>query len=247
MRYIQIDTINYLDIYCIIDIIISNKKEKYMDNKQYVVDDFSVRESWRIFRIISEFVDGFETMSEIYPAVTVFGSAKITENDPIYELGRNIGRLLAENGFAVITGGGPGAMEAANRGAMEAGGKSVGLCIQLPHEQASNPYTNVRLNFRYFFVRKVMFVKYAMAYVILPGGFGTMDELFESLTLIQTHRIKPFPVIMLGKDYWKDLVAWIKKTMLGKNRMICPDDLDLFQLTDDPEAAVAAIKRIVII
>jgi uncharacterized protein (TIGR00730 family) len=247
MRYIQRDTINYLDIYCIIDIIISNKKEKYMDNKQYVVDDFSVRESWRIFRIISEFVDGFETMSEIYPAVTVFGSAKITENDPTYELGRNIGRLLAENGFTVITGGGPGAMEAANRGAMEAGGKSVGLCIQLPCEQASNPYTNVRLNFRYFFVRKVMFVKYAMAYIILPGGFGTMDELFESLTLIQTHRIKPFPVIMLGKDYWKDLVSWIKKTMLGKNRMICPDDLDLFQLTDDPEAAVAAIKRIVII
>jgi uncharacterized protein (TIGR00730 family) len=217
-----------------------------MDNKQYVIDDFSIRESWRIFRIISEFVDGFETLSEIYPAVSVFGSASIRENDPVYELGRTTGRLLAENGFAVITGGGPGAMEAANRGAMEAGGKSVGLNIQLPREQSSNPYTNVHLNFRYFFVRKVMFVKYAMAYVILPGGFGTMDELFESLTLIQTHRIKPFPVIMLGKDYWKDLVSWIKKTMLGKHRMICPDDLDLFQITDDPEAAVAAIKRIVI-
>jgi len=217
-----------------------------MDNKQYVIDDFSVRESWRIFRIISEFVDGFETLQEIYPAVSVFGSASIRENDPVYELGRTTGRLLAENGFAVITGGGPGAMEAANRGAMEAGGKSVGLNIQLPREQSSNPYTNVHLNFRYFFVRKVMFVKYAMAYVILPGGFGTMDELFESLTLIQTHRIKPFPVIMLGKDYWKDLVSWIKKTMLGKHRMICPDDLDLFQITDDPEAAVAAIKRIVI-
>ncbi|MGC8605406.1 MAG: TIGR00730 family Rossman fold protein [Desulfomonilaceae bacterium] len=218
-----------------------------IDSKQYVIDDFSIRESWRIFRIISEFVDGFETMSEIYPAVSVFGSASIRENDPVYDLGLQIGRLLAENGFAVITGGGPGAMEAANRGAMEAGGKSVGLSIQLPREQASNPYTNVKLNFRYFFVRKVMFVKYAMAYIILPGGFGTMDELFEAMTLIQTHRIKPFPVIMLGKDYWKDLVSWIKKTMLGKHRMICPDDMDLFQVTDDPEAAVAAIKRIVIV
>ena len=217
------------------------------DNKQYVIDDFSIRESWRIFRIISEFVDGFETMSEIYPAVSVFGSASIREGNPVYDLGRQVGRLLAESGFAVITGGGPGAMEAANRGAMEAGGKSVGLSIQLPREQASNPYTNVKLNFRYFFVRKVMFVKYAMAYVILPGGFGTMDELFEAMTLIQTHRIKPFPVIMLGKDYWKDLVSWIKKTMLVKNRMICPDDMDLFQVTDDPEVAVATIKRIVIV
>ncbi|MCX5873384.1 MAG: TIGR00730 family Rossman fold protein [Deltaproteobacteria bacterium] len=218
-----------------------------MDNKQYLIDDFSIRESWRIFRIISEFVDGFETLSEIYPAVSVFGSASITENDPVYDMARQVGRLLAQSGFAVITGGGPGAMEAANRGAMEAGGKSVGLSIQLPREQASNPYTNVKLNFRYFFVRKVMFVKYAMAYVILPGGFGTMDELFESMTLIQTHRIKPFPVIMLGKDYWKDLISWIKKTMLGKHRMICPDDMDLFQVTDDPEAAVSAIKRIVIV
>jgi uncharacterized protein (TIGR00730 family) len=217
------------------------------DNKQYVIDDFSIRESWRIFRIISEFVDGFETMSEIYPAVSVFGSASIREGNPVYDLGRQVGRLLAESGFAVITGGGPGAMEAANRGAMEAGGKSVGLSIQLPREQASNPYTNVKLNFRYFFVRKVMFVKYAMAYVILPGGFGTMDELFEAMTLIQTHRIKPFPVIMLGKDYWKDLVSWIKKTMLVKHRMICPDDMDLFQVTDDPEVAVATIKRIVIV
>ncbi len=217
------------------------------DNKQYVIDDFSIRESWRIFRIISEFVDGFETMSEIYPAVSVFGSASIREGNPVYDLGRQVGRLLAESGFAVITGGGPGAMEAANRGAMEAGGKSVGLSIQLPREQASNPYTNVKLNFRYFFVRKVMFVKYAMAYVILPGGFGTMDELFEAMTLIQTHRIKPFPVIMLGKDYWKDLVSWIKKTMLVKNRMICPDDMDLFQVTDDPEVAVTTIKRIVIV
>ncbi len=218
-----------------------------MNERQYVIDDFNVRDSWRIFRIISEFVDGFETMAEIYPAVTVFGSASISEQSPVYKLGREVGRLLAESGFTVITGGGPGAMEAANRGAFEAGGKSVGLCIQLPKEQSANPYTNVRLNFRYFFVRKVMFVKYAMAYIILPGGFGTMDELFEAMTLIQTHRIKPFPVILLGKDYWKDLVTWIKKTMLMKHAMICPDDMDLFQVIDDPVAAVSAIKRIVIV
>lgn len=218
-----------------------------MNERQYLIDDFNVRDSWRIFRIISEFVDGFETMAEIYPAVTVFGSASISEQSPVYKLGREVGRLLAESGFTVITGGGPGAMEAANRGAFEAGGKSVGLCIQLPKEQSANPYTNVKLNFRYFFVRKVMFVKYAMAYIILPGGFGTMDELFEALTLIQTHRIKPFPVILLGKEYWKDLVTWIKKTMLMKHGMICPDDMDLFQVIDDPVAAVSAIKRIVIV
>jgi uncharacterized protein (TIGR00730 family) len=218
-----------------------------MPEKQYVIDDFSVKESWRIFRIISEFVDGFETLSEIYPAVSVFGSARVPETDPVYEMARQVGRHLAEAGFAVITGGGPGVMEAANRGAAEAGGKSVGLSIHLPKEQASNPYANVRIDFRYFFIRKVMFVKYAVAYIILPGGFGTMDELFEALTLIQTSRIKPFPVILLGKDYWKDLISWIKKSMLVKHSMIDPDDMDQFQCIDDPAAAVAAIKRIVIV
>ena len=218
-----------------------------MPEKQYLIDDFSVKESWRIFRIISEFVDGFETLSEIYPAVSVFGSARVAETDPVYEMARQVGRHLAEAGFAVITGGGPGVMEAANRGAAEAGGKSVGLSIHLPKEQASNPYANVRIDFRYFFIRKVMFVKYAVAYIILPGGFGTMDELFEALTLIQTSRIKPFPVILLGKDYWKDLISWIKKNMLVKHSMIDPDDMDLFQCIDDPAAAVAAIKRIVIV
>jgi uncharacterized protein (TIGR00730 family) len=218
-----------------------------MNDKQYVIDDLSAKESWRIFRIISEFVDGIEHLQEIYPAVSVFGSASITETDPVYEMGRKVGRLLAENGFSVVTGGGPGAMEATNRGAFEAKGKSVGLNIHLPKEQKSNPYTSISIDFRYFFIRKVMFVKYAVAYVILPGGFGTMDELFEAMTLIQTNRIKPFPVILLGKDYWKDLIAWIKKTMLMKHRMICPDDMDLFQCVDDPAAAVAAIKRIVIL
>ncbi|MGB6067264.1 MAG: TIGR00730 family Rossman fold protein [Desulfomonilaceae bacterium] len=218
-----------------------------MAEKQYVIDDFSVKESWRIFRIISEFVEGFESLSEIYPAVSVFGSSRVSEADPVYETGREVGRLLAQAGFSVVTGGGPGAMEAANRGAAEAGGKSVGLCIHLPKEQAANPYSNIRLDFRYFFIRKVMFVKYAVAYVILPGGFGTLDELFEAMTLIQTDRIKPFPVILLGKEYWKDLLSWIKKTMLMKHGMICPDDMDLFQCIDDPAAAVAAIKRIVIV
>lgn len=218
-----------------------------MPERQYIIDDFSVQESWRIFRIISEFVDGIESLSDVHPAVSVFGSSRLSEADPEYDLGRRVGRLLAESGFSVITGGGPGAMEAANRGASEAHGKSIGLCIQLPKEQAPNPYSNIKLNFRYFFLRKVMFVKYAVAYVILPGGFGTLDELFEALTLIQTHRIRPFPVIMLGKDYWKDLIAWMKKAMLVKHRMIDPDDLDLIKVTDDPEVAVQTIKRIVIV
>jgi uncharacterized protein (TIGR00730 family) len=218
-----------------------------MHDKQYLIDEFDMHESWRIFRIISEFVDGFEALSNIFPAVSVFGSSVIAEPDPIYETGRQVGRLLADNGFSVITGGGPGAMEAANRGAFETGGKSIGLCIQLPREQAANPYCNVRLDFRYFFIRKVMFVKYAVAYIILPGGFGTLDELFEAMTLIQTHRIKPFPVVLLGKAYWQDLISWIKKTMLRKHGMIDPDDLDMFQVLDSPEAAVALIKRIVIV
>jgi uncharacterized protein (TIGR00730 family) len=218
-----------------------------MPEKQFVIDALNVQDTWRIFKIIAEFVDGFEELSDIYPAVSVFGSARVPENDPSYEVGRHLGRSLVEAGFSVITGGGPGMMEAANRGAHEAGGNSVGLRIQLPQEQESNPYVTTGVDFRYFFVRKVMFVKYAVAYIILPGGFGTMDELFEALTLIQTNRIKPFPVILLGKDYWGDLVAWIKNTMFEKNSMISEADLDLFQVLDDPEEAVAAIKKIVIV
>lgn len=218
-----------------------------MSERQYVIDDFSIQDSWRIFRIISEFVDGFEALADVHPAVSVFGSSRCADGDHVYNMGREVGRLLAEAGFSVITGGGPGAMEAANRGAYEAKGKSVGLCIELPREQAANVYTNIKLSFRYFFVRKVMFVKYAIAYIILPGGFGTLDELFEALTLIQTHRIKPFPVIMLDKDYWKDLVVWIKKTALIKHGMISPEDLELFRAVDDPAEAVSTIKKIVIV
>ncbi len=217
-----------------------------MSRQQYVIDELGVRETWRIFRIISEFVDAFEELSDISPAVSVFGSSSVGPDSPIYQTGVQVGKLLADNGFSVITGGGPGCMEAANRGAFEAGGKSVGLCIELPKEQAANEYLNLKLDFRYFFVRKVSFVKYAMAYVVLPGGFGTMDELFEALTLIQTQRIKPFPVILIGSDYWKDLSSWIKKTML-KNGMISNQDLDLFQIMDDPGEAVAMIKRIVVL
>jgi uncharacterized protein (TIGR00730 family) len=218
-----------------------------MAEKQYVIDALGVQESWRIFKIMAEFVDGFDTLSDIYPAVTVFGSARAPEDDPCYQMGVRLGRRLAEEGFAVITGGGPGAMEAANRGAFDADGTSVGLRIQLPKEQAANPYVNVGVDFHYFFTRKVMFVKYAVAYVILPGGFGTLDELFEALTLVQTKRIKPFPIIMLGKDYWSGLVSWIEETLLEKNKMISPEDRSLFQLVDDPDEAVALIKRIVIV
>lgn len=218
-----------------------------MPDRQYVIEDISVQESWRIFRIISEFVDGVETLSTVHPAVSVFGSSRVSEDDPVYAVGRKVGKLLAENGFTVITGGGPGAMEAANRGAKEAGGKSVGLCIQLPHEQAANPYADVRIDFRYFFVRKVMFVKYAVAYIILPGGFGTLDELFEALTLIQTMRIRPFPVILLGKGFWGGLATWLRKRVLEECHMVGEDDLDLFQVLDDPAQAVAAIKKIVIL
>lgn len=217
-----------------------------MIEPRYPIDDFTVKESWRLFRIISEFVDGFETMAEVYPAVSIFGSSRVGPDEPLYEKARTIARLFAENGFHVITGGGPGLMEAANRGAAEGGAKSVGLNIHLPMEQQRNSYANVVLDFRYFFIRKVMFVKYAQAYVVLPGGFGTLDELFEALTLIQTDRIKPFPVILVGNDYWTGLVNWIHGRLLETGK-ISPEDLDLFQLVDDPEEVVAAVKRMVIV
>ncbi len=212
----------------------------------YPIDDLTVRESWRLFRIMAEFVDAFETMAEIYPAVSIFGSSRVGPNDPLYEKARSVARLFAEDGFHVITGGGPGLMEAANRGAAEGGARSVGLNIQLPMEQAPNPHANVRLDFRYFFIRKVIFVKYAQAYVVFPGGFGTLDELFEALTLIQTDRIKPFPVILVGNNYWKGLLDWLREQLLETGK-ISPEDLDLIQLIDDPGEVVAAVKRLVIV
>jgi len=210
------------------------------------VEDLKMEDPWRVFRIMAEFVDGFETMADIYPAVSIFGSARVEPEDPLYAKARNIARLFAENGFNVITGGGPGIMEAANHGAAEGGAHSVGLNIQLPMEQEANPYANVRLDFKYFFVRKVMFIKYAQAYVVLPGGFGTLDELFEALTLIQTDRIKPFPVILVGNDYWKGLLEWVRERLLGSGK-ISPEDLDLIQLHDEPSEVVAAVKRLVIL
>ena len=213
---------------------------------QFVIDDLTIRDSWRMFRILGEFVDGFETLSQIYPAVSVFGSARVKPGEPYYEQAVEIARLLVKNGFNVISGGGPGIMEAANKGATEAGGKSVGLNIKLPYEQKPNPYANVRLDFRYFFIRKVMFVKYSVAYVILPGGFGTLDEFSEAITLIQTQRIKPFPVILVNRDYWKGLLDWMRK-MVCAECMISLEDMDIIQVMNDPEEVVRAIKKIIIL
>jgi uncharacterized protein (TIGR00730 family) len=216
------------------------------ERRQYVVDALSIEESWRIFRIMAEFVDAIETLSEVRHAVSIFGSARTKPGDPSYQMAETLAGLLAEQGFGVITGGGPGVMEAANKGAAEVGGQSVGMNIRLPFEQKPNPFANINIDYKYFFIRKVMFVKYAMAYVILPGGFGTMDELFEALTLIQTKRIKPFPVILMGSEYWKGLVDWLKKTMLRDDK-ISPDDLELIKIIDDPHEAVRHIQKYVIL
>lgn len=217
-----------------------------MEEKQYLVDALTVQESWRIFRIMAEFVDAIETLSGINHAISIFGSARVKPGDPYYEKTVVLARRLAQEGFSVITGGGPGIMEAANKGAAEGGGKSVGMNIRLPFEQKPNPYANVHIDYKYFFIRKVMFVKYAMAYIILPGGFGTLDELFEALTLIQTKRIKSFPVILMGSEYWKGLIDWMKDTMM-RDLMIEKDDLDYFQVIDDPEEVVRHIKKFIIL
>ena len=214
--------------------------------KQYVIDAMTVSDSWRLFKILAEFVDGFETLSEVFPAVSIFGSARVKPGDSIYERTVIIARKLAQNGFHVITGGGPGIMEAGNKGAREGGAKSVGLNIELPLEQEPNPYADVTMNFQYFFVRKVMFVKYAQAYIGMPGGFGTMDEIFEAITLIQTKRIKPFPVILMGKDYWTGLIDWIRGTLLERG-YISQGDLDIVAVLDDPDEAVNMIRKYVIV
>lgn len=217
-----------------------------MVSKQYLIDEITVKDTWRMFHIMAEFVEGFEALAEYHPSVSIFGSSRAKEGDEIYEKAERIGQLLAENGFGVITGGGPGVMEAANKGAAMVGGRSIGLNIELPLEQTPNPYTNIRLTFHYFFVRKVMFIKYAVAYIILPGGFGTFDELFEAITLIQTHKIKPFPVILVGSEYWKGLLDWIKGVVLKEGK-ISSQDLEIFQLIDEPEEIVKTIKRTVIV
>jgi hypothetical protein len=201
---------------------------------------FTKEDPWRVFRIMAEFVDSFEILSQVGPAVTIFGSARTPPGDPYYEAAVTISRELARNHLAVITGGGPGIMAAANRGAAKAKGKSVGLNIELPFEQKGNHYANVPLRFHYFFSRKVCFVKYSIAFVYMPGGFGTLDEFFEVLTLVQTQRIPRFPLILFGRDYWSGLVRWMK-SVLEKNKNISPGDLDLFVMTDDPQEVVDRI------
>ena len=205
-------------------------------------DEYKTSDSWRVFRIMGEFVGGFDDLATITRGVSVFGSARTAETDEMYIAAQETARLLAEAGFEIITGGGPGIMEAANRGAFEAGKVSVGCNIELPFEQMANPYLTKSLSFKYFFVRKTMFIKYSNAYIIFPGGFGTMDELFEALTLIQTRKIRNFPVVLFGSQYWRGLLAWLTSTMLNEKN-ISPEDLGLIHLTDSPADAVNFIIR----
>lgn len=212
------------------------KKHKILNS------DFTHEETWRVFRIMAEFIDGFEEMSKVDKAVSIFGSSKIKSQDKYYKVAERTAYLLAKEGYAVITGAGPATMEAANKGATKAKGHSIGLNIQLPTEQKPNKYIDTLLDFRYFFIRKVLFVKYAKAFVILPGGFGTLDEFFESVTLVQTKRIKKFPIILVGSEYWKGLIYWLNNSVL-KGKRISKSDLNIFKIVDKPEEVVSAIKK----
>ena len=204
--------------------------------------DFRRSEAWRVMRMTSEFVEGFDTLGDIARAVTIFGSARTAPGDPYYEAARETGALLARKGFAIITGGGPGIMEAANRGAREAGGRSIGCNIELPFEQVANPWVDTLVNFRYFFVRKTMFIKYSEGFVIFPGGFGTLDELFEALVLIQTHKLRDFPVVLFGRHYWAGLLDWMRHTLL-RDGAVDQADIDLLQATDEPDEVVRIVSR----
>jgi uncharacterized protein (TIGR00730 family) len=204
--------------------------------------DFTRSDPWRVLRIMGEVIEGFDTLAHLGPAVCIFGSARTQENDPDYRDCVALARGLAQQGFAIITGGGPGIMEAANKGAVEGGGQSVGCNIELPFEQRTNPYVQIPINFRYFFVRKTMFVKYAEAYIIFPGGFGTMDELFEALTLVQTGKIRNFPIVLFGRDYWTGLVEWIRATMVPEGK-IAPDDMRLLVITDSVDEACKLVTE----
>lgn len=211
--------------------------------RQINKEDFTTEDPWRIFKIMAEFVEGFEMLSKIGKAVSIFGSSRLRAKDKYYKVTFQTAYLLAKEGYAIVTGGGPGIMEAANRGAKRAKGKSIGLNIQIPLEQRPNRYVETLLDFRYFFVRKVMFAKYAKAFVILPGGYGTFDELFESLNLIQTERIDRFPVILVGKDYWQPLIDWLKDTVLKRYRCISKKDLSIFTLVESPQEVIERIKE----
>jgi len=214
--------------------------------KQYVIDDIALKDTWRLFHIIAEFVEGFENLADIHPAISIFGSSRCKEGDLLYTRTYNLSRLLAKNGFNIITGGGGGVMEAANRGASEEGAKSVGINIELPLEQKPNPYSNIRLNYRYFFVRKVMFLKYAVAFIMLPGGFGTLDECFEAITLIQTKKMRPFPIILVDSSYWNGLIEWIREKLLSSGT-ITKEDMNIFKVMDEPEEIVEYVKKFVIL
>lgn len=211
------------------------------DQRQYLIDELSMRESWRLFRIMAEVVDGFDTMSDIKNAVSIFGSARISPSDDLYAETQEISSQLAKLGYSIISGGGPGLMEAANKGAKEAGGESVGLHIELPMEQGANPYCTTRVDFRYFFVRKLMFIKYASAYVAMPGGFGTLDELSEALVLMQTKRIKKFPIVLYKSNYWNGLIDWFKKSLISGG-FAKESDLELMTICDTPEEVVQFIS-----
>lgn len=211
------------------------------------IDQLSTTESWRLFRILSEIVDGFETMSKIGPCVSIFGSARVERESPLYRETEAIARLLVDSGYGVITGGGPGLMEAGNKGATEAGGTSVGLHIQLPQEQGCNPYVKIRSDYRYFFVRKLMFVKYACAYVVMPGGMGTIDELSEAFVLAQTQRIKPLPIILYRSEFWQGLLDWIRHTMVTAGCIDEEEIDDLITVCNTPEEVVREIRRRVVL
>ncbi|MFO7753476.1 MAG: TIGR00730 family Rossman fold protein [Desulfobacteraceae bacterium] len=211
-----------------------------MKNEQYPINGVESGEAWRVFKIMGEFVEGMDTLKGLTHAVSIFGSARTDPENAYYRTARKTAALFAEQGYAVITGGGGGVMEAANRGAGEAGGTSVGLNILLPSEQAPNPYADIQQEFKYFFIRKVMFIKHSMATIIIPGGFGTLDEAFEVITLVQTGRIRPIPVIFMGSEYWEGLIEWIKKRLVAE-KMISQDNLDIIKIIDEPEKVVQAV------
>ncbi len=215
---------------------------RLFEEKQYVLEGLAAKESWRLFKILAEFVEGFEVLPRVYPGVTIFGSARTPPEHPDYKKAEELAKLLVKAGFSVITGGGPGIMEAANKGAAEAGGYSVGLNIKLPLEQEPNPYANIKLEFRYFFVRKVMMAKYSVSFVFFPGGFGTLDEMFEVLTLIQTKKIKPVPIVLIDREYWNMLYRWMEDYLIPNNK-ISPKDVELFKIVDTPEEALDHIKE----
>ena len=216
--------------------------EKHISNGKYPINDFKPGESWRLFKIMGEFVEGIDALHNLGPAVSIFGSARTGCDHPYYKKAEALAAVFAQNGYSVITGGGGGMMEAANKGAAKAGVNSIGLNIKLPFEQKPNPYATLQLEFKYFFVRKVMFLKYAQAFIIMPGGFGTLDELFETITLIQTQRIRKVPVTLVGKEYWEGMIHWVKDQFL-KEKMISEKDLSLFHLLDDPEEIVRVVAE----